>query len=430
MWMMQKYVEHNKELVSSGHGPCFVVNLCSPGHLDACLKQFMQSIGAGVDNWDAQFSETWSSNDLADCIVSFAINQMMRRVVTGSTEGIMIIDSLQKNPRAATQFLLLAHLYSHEDAATLQALRVKLLPLIFSSWTVKKTVTTVGVVCCGVAVGSTGYKHFQPSATSIKEQFESPYQVIGLSSFVAGLSLAVTLFYRRRKRSSRIRGIELCKPLRIADARPKVIENLANRLFNVEDTSDRIRSLLIGHNAQQKLELLESLVKACGFDGLAVFGDCFDEVGLLDPLLYPNSLKVFAREVCKNEVLNQGQLHFFFPDARASLDLSTDRIVREARFDRHFVRDLSWSRFQLEDLAERRFLAAQTENKGMRFVDLFGHVSQEDFSGAISKLSTPRELMVFMTELLARVEARSEDGKMVAAQDMEIAVTKALEQSI
>lgn len=32
---------------------------------------------------------------------------------------------------------------------------------------------------------------------------------------------------------------------------------------------------------------------------------------------------------------------------------------QEARFDRHFVRDLTWSRFQLEQLAERRFIAAQ-----------------------------------------------------------------------
>jgi len=31
----------------------------------------------------------------------------------------------------------------------------------------------------------------------------------------------------------------------------------------------------------------------------------------------------------------------------------------QARFDRHFVRDLAWSRHQLEELAERRFRAAQ-----------------------------------------------------------------------
>lgn len=32
---------------------------------------------------------------------------------------------------------------------------------------------------------------------------------------------------------------------------------------------------------------------------------------------------------------------------------------QEARFDRHFVRDLTWSRHQLEELANRRFIAAQ-----------------------------------------------------------------------
>jgi hypothetical protein len=44
---------------------------------------------------------------------------------------------------------------------------------------------------------------------------------------------------------------------------------------------------------------------------------------------------------------------------RLALDLSTDKTLKEARFDRHFVRDLVWSRHQLEELAERRFRAAQ-----------------------------------------------------------------------
>lgn len=44
---------------------------------------------------------------------------------------------------------------------------------------------------------------------------------------------------------------------------------------------------------------------------------------------------------------------------RLALDLSTDKTLKEARFDRHFVRDLIWSRHQLEELAERRFRAAQ-----------------------------------------------------------------------
>ena len=118
------------------------------------------------------------------------------------------------------------------------------------------------------------------------------------------------------------------------------------------------------------------------------------------------AMKAFAREVCRNDVLNFGRLHFFFPDSRLALDLNTDRTLKEvisatavmdgqlsntrwcmefilssdhvklncetetgmvitgfvlpqARFDRHFVRDLTWSRHQLEELAERRFRAAQ-----------------------------------------------------------------------
>lgn len=226
-------------------------------------------------------------------------------------------------------------------------------------------------------------------------------------------------FMRRSMRSqNRIRAKALCAPVRIAKPRVDLVEKLLERIASPDDSGDVIRRLHVGHSAQQKLELLEQLCISCGYQSVAVFGDCFDEVGMLDPLLYPTALKVFAREVCRNEILNQGRLHFFFPDQRASLDLSTDRVVREARFDRHFVRDLTWSRFQLQDLAERRFLAAQSEcgvadGKITKFSSLFEHVSREDFSGAISKLETPRELMVFMTELLARLEAHSEDNRYV-----------------
>jgi hypothetical protein len=41
---------------------------------------------------------------------------------------------------------------------------------------------------------------------------------------------------------------------------------------------DTIRRQCIGVSAHQKLELLTSLVRLCGYESVAVFGDCFDEV--------------------------------------------------------------------------------------------------------------------------------------------------------
>ena len=45
--------------------------------------------------------------------------------------------------------------------------------------------------------------------------------------------------------------------------------------------------MCVGVSAHQKLELLSSLVRLCGYESVAVFGDCFDEVVLLDPVQYP-----------------------------------------------------------------------------------------------------------------------------------------------
>lgn len=82
-------------------------------------------------------------------------------------------------------------------------------------------------------------------------------------------------------------------------------------------------------------------------------------------------------------------------------------VPQEARFDRHHVRDLQWSRHQLEELAERRFMAAQMEQLRRSggggagpgagdawdedrqlhsFADLFRSIKVEDFSSYISKV--------------------------------------------
>eukprot|EP00891_Asterochloris_glomerata_P008624 jgi/Astpho2/8624/Aster-x1534 len=133
----------------------------------------------------------------------------------------------------------------------------------------------------------------------------------------------------------------------------------------------------------------------------------------------------------------------------------TLNLLQEARFDRHFVRDLVWSRHQLEELAKRRFIAAQRAARGTAagealgsgenaealkgsFNDLFKkvgnrapgaeRVSVADFSGYLSRLSTPRELMIMMTELFARIEAKPHEQ--LKAEDLEISVSSALQQAV
>jgi hypothetical protein len=43
------------------------------------------------------------------------------------------------------------------------------------------------------------------------------------------------------------------------------------------------------------------------------------------------AIKAFAREVCRNDLLNFGRLHFFFPDSRLALDLNTDKTLKVRR---------------------------------------------------------------------------------------------------
>lgn len=52
------------------------------------------------------------------------------------------------------------------------------------------------------------------------------------------------------------------------------------------------------------------------------------KVVLLDPVMYPGALKAFAKEICRNDLLNFGRLHFFFPDSRLALDLNTDKALK------------------------------------------------------------------------------------------------------
>jgi len=102
----------------------------------------------------------------------------------------------------------------------------------------------------------------------------------------------------------------------------------------------------------------------------------------------------------------------------------------------------------LEELAERRFLAAQNPevpttnipssdelqfqvnalSEKTAFQDLFKKVAHADFSSYLAKLQTPREAMIMMSAICERLEANPEKG--LEAQDMEIAVGRAMEQAV
>lgn len=63
----------------------------------------------------------------------------------------------------------------------------------------------------------------------------------------------------------------------------------------------------------------------------------------------------------------------------------------QARFDRHFVRDLTWSRHQLEELAESRFRAAQLANSSSTSDGSDDQASLTSFSDLFKKAS-PRTM--------------------------------------
>ena len=64
--MQQAYTEYNAQVQSSsksrGH---FMVDLCKPGHLTACLRCFQEAVNCKDDSWDAQFGEQEGTRDLA-----------------------------------------------------------------------------------------------------------------------------------------------------------------------------------------------------------------------------------------------------------------------------------------------------------------------------------------------------------------------------
>jgi len=71
--------------------------------------------------------DNWTSSDMVDCILSYAATRLMNSITANTDEAKGMLEVLRGDPRAAQQFLLLAHLYARTDTYSLAWLRAVLM---------------------------------------------------------------------------------------------------------------------------------------------------------------------------------------------------------------------------------------------------------------------------------------------------------------
>ena len=82
------YKLYNEAAISSGSSKgLFMIDICRPGHMTACLTTFQEVVGASIDNWDALFSEQWRTSDLVDCILSYAATELVKTVTQNNEKA-------------------------------------------------------------------------------------------------------------------------------------------------------------------------------------------------------------------------------------------------------------------------------------------------------------------------------------------------------
>lgn len=65
-----EYNEHTESIHRGSHGH-FMVDLCRPSHLTACLRAFQSALHANDDNWDAQFGELPCNAEPSICMIQY-----------------------------------------------------------------------------------------------------------------------------------------------------------------------------------------------------------------------------------------------------------------------------------------------------------------------------------------------------------------------
>jgi len=251
------YRRYNAEAASSGRSRgLFMVDLCKPGHMTACLSTFQEAIGASIDNWDASFSEMWRTSDLVDCILSYASTELVSAATTPGARGQAILDALRSEPRMCRQFLLLAHLYSRTDVSALTALRSTLLKPMLTAAQVTVAASAGVSVVTGTAIAARDPR----IADAVAGQYEYVADRVAeavpllrshgkLAALAGGTLLTAGVWYYLRWRQAyameRARMVQ--SHVRVVKPQPtEVVAQLLSSCFSSQDSVDTIRLLCIG----------------------------------------------------------------------------------------------------------------------------------------------------------------------------------------
>jgi hypothetical protein len=323
MMMQEGYAQTNASARLEGRSRgFFVADLTRPSHLTARLKAFQAAIRAPEDAWDAAFADSWTLSDFVDSIISYVVTNLASEMGDhANVEGADMVARAAKDPRVARQLLVLAQLYADCDAGTLTTLRAALLrrgiprsTLIAGGGVAAATVAMTGGVVAlsggpgesalGHALTASGDRVWDAVDAAVPWVAEHPRLVT--TALAVGAGGATWAILRSRRRRSLHRAMQVRAPVRVV-AQRSVFElaKLLDATFSSGDSAATVAALSIGVSPQQKLERLTALLRTLGYEGLAIFGDGFDEVGLLDPVAYPSAIKAFAKEACRSDLLNQ-----------------------------------------------------------------------------------------------------------------------------